>query len=70
MHVLVNYNQPMGLLRNVKCQDMHLSFSPPSQKHASHLSMDVMCKHENMNKVLQKGMNLSPPRSQAKTLTM
>jgi hypothetical protein len=46
MHVLINYNWPMRLLRNVKCKDMHLSFFPPSPKHASHLSMDVMCKHE------------------------
>jgi hypothetical protein len=49
---------------------MHLNFFPPSPKHACHLSMDVMCKHENMKKVSQKGMNLSPPRSQDEGLTI
>jgi hypothetical protein len=58
MHVLINYNQPMRLLRNVKCKDMHLNSFPPSPKHTGHLSMDVICKHENVNKVSQKGMNL------------
>jgi hypothetical protein len=60
----------MRLLRNVKCKDMPLSFFPPSPKHVGHISMDVMCKHENINKVSQKEINLSPPRSQAEAFTI